>query len=175
MRVYNTYVLYYREIRTKGNAAADKTVTDSRTGGGAVTAAGCRVAKWKVAGDAAGGCDCCCCLIKSTGLPPSRDRLRGLLMGGTVADGSCCWLNIHRKYHDIARAYCARARGVHPSYYPTGIINNNDCITEEVEEDGTCIAHQRTRTEVDVQIVVINGGYCVCVCVVYVPREREGQ
>lgn len=91
----------YREIRTKGNAAAD-----SRTGGGAV-ATGCRVAKWKVAAAAAAGG---CCLTRSTGMPPSRDRLRGLLTGGTAADGSCCWLNIHRKYHDIARAYCAGPR-----------------------------------------------------------------
>lgn len=102
---------YYREIHTKGNA--DSIVTGSRMGD-CVTAAGCSVARWKVAGTAAvvGGCRWWC-LTRSAGFPASRDRLRGLLTAGTAEDGSCCWLNIHRKYHDIARAYCAGPRTPH--------------------------------------------------------------
>lgn len=72
-------------------------------------ATGCKVAKWKVAAAAVVD-ECGCCLTRSMGLAPSRDRLRGLLTAGTTADGSCCWLNIHRKYHDIAKAYCAGQR-----------------------------------------------------------------
>lgn len=93
-------------IRTKGNAAADSIVTGSRMGNGAA-ATGCKVARWKVA--AAAG-ECGCCLTRPMGLASSKDRLRGLLIAGTTADGSCCWLNIHRKYHDIAKAYCAGQR-----------------------------------------------------------------
>lgn len=92
---------YYREIRTKGNAAADSIVTGSRIDGCGATAVGCNVASWNVAATAG---DCL------TVLPQSRDRLRGLLAASTTGDGSCCWLNIHRKYHDIAGAYCAGPR-----------------------------------------------------------------
>lgn len=68
------------------------------------------MARWNVAAALAGGC---CLLPRSmtAGVPPSRDRLRGLLTAGTATDGSCCWLNIHRKYQDIAQAYCAGSAG----------------------------------------------------------------
>lgn len=103
---------YYRKIRTKGNAAAESMVTGNRIEDD-TAAVGCRVARWKVAAAAAAVAGCGCCLAISIGLPPSRDRLRGLLTAETIADGSCCWLNIHRKYHDIARAYCAGPRTTH--------------------------------------------------------------
>lgn len=118
--------IYYREIRTKGNAAADRTVTDRRTGGGAETA-GCKVARWNVAAAPAGGC---CLLPRSmtAGVPPSKDRLRGLLTAGTAADGSCCWLNIHRKYQDIAQAYCAGSAGTTHDLHLAGRTTNTTIV-----------------------------------------------
>lgn len=108
---------------------------------------GCRVARWKVATVAAAdaGCCCCCCLAILIGLPPSKDLLRGLLAAETIADGSCCWLNIHRKYHDIARAYCAgprtshsrgTARKKHNFIYFEFTYTQNTKIIEQWQNDG---------------------------------------
>lgn len=136
--------VYYREIRTKGNAAADSVVTGNRMDDCAAIA-GCSVARWKVAA----GCRCCCLVAGSTGLPPSSDRLRGLLTAGTTADGSCCWLNIHRKYHDIAGAYCAgRSRTPRSEQMSGGAHEKTKKRNRRRGDDGTLWMHTNYATGV---------------------------